>query len=134
MKEEAVIIRKFNYDLIKFNDVNLPSKYEYSTDEELVEQVIDFFKNGSKLIYPAKSFFVGIVYAKCMEVTFKDDFYKNLNDPTLLFDDKYFIRYSDAKDIYDSIIAELDMDNVLNLPSTQKTVEYFKQEFTIGGK
>lgn len=133
MNKKAILIRKFNYATIKFNDVNLPSKYEYQNDELLVEQILKFFKEGSELIYPAKSFFVGIIYAKCMEITYNEDFYKMLDDPTLLFDDKYFIRYSDAQDIYDEVISKLDMDNLLKLPSTLKTVNYFKEEFTIGG-
>lgn len=135
MNKQALLIRRFNYDIIgkNFDDINLPSKYEYQDDDTLVKQIVDFFKNGSDLIYPAKSFFVGIVYAKCMEVTYNEDFYKMLDDPTLLFDDKYFIRYKDAQDIYDQVIEQIDLDHILELPSTQKTVEYFQKEFTIGG-
>ena len=41
-----------------FNDVNLPyTVIENQTDEQLAEQVIDFFKHGSELVYPAKYIF-----------------------------------------------------------------------------
>lgn len=133
MNEQAILIRRFNYDRFKFDDVNLPHTYEYQDDATIVKQVVEFFNTESKLIYPAKAFFVAIVYAKCMEITYNEDFYRMLDDPTLLFDDKYFIRYSDAKDIYDAIIEQIDLDHILELPSTQKTINYFNQEFTIGG-
>ena len=83
------------------------------------------------MTYPAKSFFVAIVYAQCFETYFKQDFLSMLNDPELLFDDKFFVPYEEDKETYDLILSNIDRSRILDLQSTQKTVKYFKQEFNL---
>lgn len=59
-------------------------------------------------IYPAKSYFVGICYARWIADDFQEDFYEVLDDPDLLPDDPYFVPYSEATEIYDAILLEAE--------------------------
>lgn len=118
--------RKLSYLTNVWDDINLPYIFDYNNIDV---QVIDFFKNGSKLIYPAKSYFVAIIYAKCLEKYFQEDFYESLNDTELLSDDCYFSIYSQNKDIYDNIIENIG--DIWQYDSIMKTVTYFKKEFLI---
>jgi pyruvate/2-oxoacid:ferredoxin oxidoreductase beta subunit len=82
-------------------------------------------------VFPAKSLFVAIVYAKCMEKYFGVDFYTALDDGDLLTDDKYFTIYSKNKQLYDEILNKINKSDILSYKSTQKTQEYFRKEFLI---
>lgn len=118
--------RMLSYHLNKWDDKNL----EYTIDtKDVKSQVVDFFKHGSKLVYPAKSYFVAIVYAKCMEKYFNQDFYVNLDDFELLVDDKYFVTYSNDQKLYDEILEEIG--DIWQYESINKTVEYFKKEYMV---
>lgn len=126
MKEELKAKRKLSYLLNIWDDVNLP--YIFNNDN-VEDQVVDFFLTESELIYPAKSYFVAIVYAKCLEKYFGGSFFEYLNDPELLPDDIYFKIYSQNKSTYDNIINRIG--NIWQYPSICKTVNYFKKEFLI---
>lgn len=126
MKEELKAKRKLSYLLNIWDDVNLP--YIFNNDN-VEDQVVDFFLTESELIYPAKSYFVAIVYAKCLEKYFGSDFFESLNDPELLPDDTYFKTYSQDKFTYDNIINRIG--DIWQYPSICKTVNYFKKEFLI---
>lgn len=126
MKEELKAKRKLSYLLNIWDDVNLP--YIFNNDN-VEDQVVDFFLTESELIYPAKSYFVAIVYAKCLEKYFGGNFFEYLNDPELLPDDTYFETYSQNKSTYDNIINRIG--NIWQYPSICKTVNYFKKEFLI---
>lgn len=124
MREDLKNKRKLSYLMNNWDDVNLPYTYDYTNIDT---QVINFFKNGSELIYPAKSYFVAIVYAKCFEKFFNIDFYEALNDKDLLPDDYYFSLYNENKDLYDKIIENIG--DIWQYDSIIKTVNYFKKEF-----
>lgn len=126
MKEELKAKRKLSYLLNIWDDVNLP--YIFNNDN-VEDQVVDFFLTESELIYPAKSYFVAIVYAKCLEKYFGGSFFEYLNDPELLPDDTYFKTYSQDKFTYDNIINRIG--DIWQYPSICKTVNYFKKEFLI---
>lgn len=126
MKKELKQKRKLAYLINEWDDRNLPHTYDYNN---IIEQIIHFFKYGSELIYPAKSYFVAIIYAKCLEKYFNIDFYESLNDKELLPDDCYFTIYNDSKDIYDNVIENIG--DIWQYNSINKTVEYFKKEFLI---
>lgn len=117
--------------MFDFDDIDLDYKEEYIDDEHLVGIIVEFFKTESRLIYPAKSYFVAIVYAKMLERYFDIPFYKALNTEDLLIDDRYFKRYEDNPYIYDEVLKIIP-GNFLELPSTEKTRKYFIQEFLIG--
>lgn len=103
-------------------------------DHKLVNEILDFFYFGSKIHYPAKSYFVAIVYAKCMERYFRIPFYYALDKPDLLIHDKTFLPYMKSRGIYDSVISLLEFFyiDILNIPSTQSTISYFEEEYLIG--
>jgi|TARA_B000000565_G_scaffold255349_1_gene235721 hypothetical protein len=61
-------------------------------------------------IYPAKSYFVAICYAKWIEKDFKEDFYTVLDDADLIPKDPYFRRYSQDKETYDAILKRLEFN------------------------
>ena len=128
MNDELKNRRKQAYLINDWDDVNLP----YITDmSNISEQVIHFFNTESRLIYPAKSYFVAIIYAKCLEQWFNIPFYEALNDNDLLPDDKWFVTYENDKETYDKIIYSIN--DIWNYESINKTVEYFKKEFLING-
>lgn len=126
MKEELKAKRKLSYLLNIWDDVNL--LYIFNNDN-VEDQVVDFFLTESELIYPAKSYFVAIVYAKCLEKYFGGSFFEYLNDPELLPDDTYFKIYSQDRSTYDNIINRIG--DIWQYPSICKTVNYFKKEFLI---
>lgn len=117
--------------MFDFDDIDLDYKEEYIDDEHLIETIVNFFETESQLIYPAKSYFVAIVYAKMLEAYFDIPFYEALNTEDLLIDDVYFRRYKDHQCIYDKVLKAIP-ENFLELPSTEKTRKYFLQEFLIG--
>jgi hypothetical protein len=128
MIDELKNRRKLSYLMNIWDDVNLPHKINY---DNISEQVINFFNTESQLIYPAKSYFVAIVYAKCIEKWFNIPFYDSLNDIELLPDDKWFVPYYKDKKTYDEIICNIN--EIWEYSSINKTVDYFKKEFLING-
>ena len=121
--------RELAYLFQEFDDYNLPHDYIYLRDDELADLVIGFFVGGSQLIFPAKSYFVAIIYAHLLSVHFKVPFYEALDQEDLLLGDKYFVRYSDHKNVYDKIIE--GVGNIWECPSIRPTVDYFNKEFLI---
>ena len=122
--------RKLSYLINDFDDIDLPHRYIKMNDEELISLIIHFFETESDLIYPAKSFFVAIIYAKNIEKIFGQNFYDVLNDKDLLPDDLYFKTYSEAQYIYDSVLNKIE--DIWNYKSINTTLKYFYQEFLIG--
>lgn len=126
MIDELKNRRKLSYLMNIWDDINLPHIINYNN---ISQQVIDFFNTESQLIYPAKSYFVAIVYAKCIEKWFNIPFYDSLDDTELLPDDKWFVRYSNDKVTYDDILCNIR--EIWEYSSINKTVDYFKKEFLI---
>ena len=121
--------RKLSYLINAFDDIGLDYIYIKQSKEDLIKLIIKFFNTKSLLIYPAKSYFVAIVYAKCIEKYFHINFYDALNDEELLPDDKYFKTYNESKDIYDKVLESIG--DIYKYDSIDKTVKYFKQEYLI---
>ena len=124
--------RKLSYLINDFNDTGLDyTVKKYSSDEELVNEIVDFFISGSKLIYPAKSYFVAIVYAKLLEEHFNENFYDCLNYKELLPDDYFFVPYNRNRNVYNAVLSKIG--DPLEYKAAEKTKEYFYQEFLIYG-
>ena len=121
--------RKLSYLINTFDYIDLDYIYIKQSKEDLVKLIIKFFNTESLLIYPAKSYFVAIVYAKCIEKYFHINFYDALNDEELLPDDKYFKTYNESKDIYDKVLESIG--DIYQYDSIDKTIKYFKQEYLI---
>lgn len=122
--------RAISYLFSDFDDKDLPYVFMDIDNTNLISIIIDFFKNESELIYPAKSYFVAIIYAKAIEKYFDEDFYTVLNDKELLPDDLYFKPYTEARNIYDAVID--DIGDIWQYSSINTTLKYFYQEFLIG--
>lgn len=129
MRLDLIKRRKLSYKLNKWNDVNLP--YIVDLQSNLPELVLNFFETQSQLIYPAKSYFVAIVYSFCLSNWFNVPIIEALSDPELLPDDKFFKPYAEDMLTYNKIIDNMPND-ILSLDSTQKTIDYFKREFLVG--
>lgn len=126
MRNDLKERRQLAYLMNVWDDINLP----YMVDvNDVPNQVIQFFKTESVLRYPAKSYFVAIVYAKCLERYFSESFYESLNDVELLPDDMYFKPYENDKETYDKILTNIG--DIWQYDSILKTVHYFKKEFLI---
>ena len=124
--------RKLSYLINDFNDTGLDyTVKKYSSDEELVNEIVDFFISGSKLIYPAKSYFVAIVYAKLLEEHFNENFYDCLNYKELLPDDYFFVPYNRNRNVYNAVLSKIG--DPLEYKAAEKTKEYFYQEFLLDG-
>lgn len=123
--------RKMSYLINIWDDMHKQYNENYNN---VVQQVISFFENKSLLIYPAKSYFVAIIYAKCMQYYFNVNFYDALDDDELLIYDKYFVKYSLSKCIYDSILQKININTILDCESAQTTINYFKNEFLIADR
>ena len=124
--------RKLSYLINDFNDTGLDyTVKKYGSDEELVNEIVDFFISGSKLIYPAKSYFVAIVYAKLLEEYFNENFYDCLNDKELLPDDYFFVPYNRNRNVYNAVLSKIG--DPLEYKAAEKTKEYFYQEFLLYG-
>ena len=124
--------RKLSYLINDFNDTGLDyTVKKYGSDEELVNEIVDFFISGSKLIYPAKSYFVAIVYAKLLEEHFDENFYDCLSDKELLPDDYFFVPYNRNRNVYNAVLSRIG--NPLEYKAAEKTKEYFYQEILLDG-
>ena len=124
--------RKLSYLINDFNDTGLDyTVKKYGSDEELVNEIVDFFISGSRLIYPAKSYFVAIVYAKLLECYFNENFYDCLDDEGLLPDDSFFVPYNRNRNVYNAVLSKIG--DPLEYKAAEKTKEYFYQEFLLYG-
>ena len=125
--------RKVAYKLYNglFNDVDLPYQViENQTDQQLIDQLLNFFNNGSELIYPAKYIFCNIVYSYYLNKYFGVPFYQALDDHETLLDSPHCVLYSDRPNVYNIVIEQV-FSKIEELPSVVKTRHYFKMEFLI---
>jgi len=109
------------------------SLHDVKLDPEIIKNAILYFKTTELgWVYPAKSYVVGICYAKWLKQYFAENFYQSLNDPDLLFgNDPYFVIYEKDKNTYDEILNNIgfDFDETIGIiPDIKK---YFIEEFLI---
>lgn len=130
--------RELAYLYKEFDDLNLPRTVLHSvTDDEIVEHVIEFFVEGSTLVYPYKSYFVAVVYAACMMKYFHT-YFADITDALscedlLNYDDEFFVPYNKKTNVYNRILRffEDERQDILSFESTRKTENYFREEFLI---
>jgi hypothetical protein len=109
------------------------SLHNIELTENIIHNAIKYFTTTELgWVYPAKSYVVGICYAKWLKQYFAEDFYDALNDSNLLFgNDPYFVPYEKDKNTYDTILNNIgfDFDETLGIiPDIKK---YFIEEFLI---
>ena len=127
-KIEQEIYHKLN----QYHDDDL-SLHNIEITDNIIRDAIKYFTTTELgWVYPAKSYVVGICYAKWLNQYFAEDFYESLNDVDLLFgNDPYFVPYEKDKNAYDEIIniVGFNFDETLGIiPDIKK---YFIEEFLI---
>lgn len=110
------------------------SKYDIVISDNIVDNAVRyFFEKDMGWIYPAKSYMVGICYARWLSKYFGDRPLVYLNDQSLLYNnDPYFVSYSKDPFNYMRILEKIggwDFDEDSGMvPDVRK---YFIQEFMI---
>ena len=130
--------RKLSYLFKEFDDTNVARiVLNFATDDEIADSVIGFFVEGSALVYPPKSYFVAIIYAACM-LKYVPEHFKDIVEPLkcvdLLDNDDFFSPYmSKTAPIYNKVLQWLERERIeiLDYASTEKTHNYFREEFLI---
>jgi hypothetical protein len=116
----------------------LNNKYEDDLNDKDIELNTDIVENAVKYftttelgwVYPAKSYVVGICYAKWISELYSENFYELLNDEDLLYgNDPYFIPYNQNKKDYDAIIKIVGLNFDENIGIIPDIKEYFIKEF-----
>ena len=116
----------------------LNNKYEDDLNDKYIELNTDIVENAVKYftttelgwVYPAKSYVVGICYAKWISELYSENFYELLNDEDLLYgNDPYFIPYNQNKKDYDAIIKIVGLNFDENIGIIPDIKEYFIKEF-----
>lgn len=138
LPKEIIKKRDLAYLFKEFDDINLARVVLNSVkDDEIADQVIDFFVEGSALVYPSKSYFVAIVYAACM-LKYFPEYFKDILEPLkcvdLLDKDDFFRPYSShTAPIYNKVLQALERERIeiLDYESTISTHKYFRAEFLI---
>ena len=113
-----------------------PSRDTITAESLVVTRAFDlkdaysyFTEQRPELVYPMKSFMVGVIYATMLVKHFNEDFYKVLDDKDLLPGDPFFVPYSKEKEKYDALIEFLKgYPDWLEGGWVPVTVEYFNEE------
>lgn len=107
--------------------------FELEFSDDIVNNAIRYFNDRSiGWVYPAKSYAVGICYAKWVSDYFGVDFYDALNDSELLFNnDPYYIPYNKDKETYDKIIEQITLSFDETKGMIPDIKKYFTEEFII---
>jgi hypothetical protein len=126
------IQQEIYHKLNQYHDDDL-SLHNIEITDNIIRDAIKYFTTTELgWVYPAKSYVVGICYAKWLNQYFAEDFYESLNDVDLLFgNDPYFVPYEKDKHAYDEIIniVGFNFDETLGIiPDIKK---YFIEEFLI---
>ena len=114
-------------------DDDLNTKDIVLSDDITNNAVRYFTESDIGWIYPAKSYMVGICYARWLSEHFGGNPIDYLDDSDLLYgNDPYFVRYTDNSTIYDQI---LEVIGQWQFDTTQGMVpdvrQYFEDEFMI---
>jgi hypothetical protein len=109
-------------------------QFEIEITEDIVGDAVRYFNTRDiGWVYPAKSYMVGICYARWLSDEFGNTPEYYLNDPMLLYgNDPYFVEYRNDPRTYDNILTAIggwNFDQTLGLVPDVK--EYFLKEFLI---
>ena len=110
------------------------NKFDIEISDNIVENAVRYFtETDVGWIYPAKSYMVGICYAKWLSDEFGEDPLVYLNEPNLLYDnDPYFVPYNQDKLTYDKVLEQIGGWNFNEFIGIVPDVkEYFLEEFLI---
>ena len=132
--QEWKIRQEIYHRLTPVFDDDLNTK-DVNVSEDIINNAVRYFKERDiGWIYPAKSYMVGICYARWLAREFGGRPLEYLDDPELLYkNDPYFISYSAAPSTYIQILEvvggwEFNEDAGM-VPDVHR---YFLEEFQIG--
>lgn len=102
--------------------------------DDIVNNAVRYFRERDiGWIYPAKSYMVGICYARWLSENFGGNAIDYLDDQDLLYgNDPYFKKYSMNKEVYDEILNKIDhwsFDETVGMVPDVKS--YFVEEFML---
>jgi hypothetical protein len=126
------IQQEIYHKLNQYHDDDL-SLHNIEITDNIIRDAIKYFTTTELgWVYPAKSYVVGICYAKWLKQYFAEDFYEVLNDSNLLFgNDPYFVPYEKDKITYDTILKNVSFDFDETLGIVPDIKKYFIEEFLI---
>jgi hypothetical protein len=110
------------------------NKFNVEITSDIVRDAVRYFNTKNiGWIYPAKSYMVGICYAKWLADEFGGIPEDYLEDPELLYgNDPYFVEYSRAPKTYHAILNSIGGWNFnQSLGLVPDVYEYFKAEFML---
>jgi len=127
--------RRLLFNLVSSDYENTETIVEQTDERKIVDKAVKYFQEDSgedKLYYPSKSYAVAIIYAKLLSEYFDENFYSYLKKIDLLDRDKYFRSYKTTPEIYESILDQIDINNLdYSLPDMAATKRYFQEEFLL---
>lgn len=119
-------LRKLLYDKFAIkHDIILNPEIEDCSKQELIDGIKQQFNDSDVVKYPYKSYVVALVYAYHLKQKYGNTYIHYLDDD-LLPNDICFIKYSNAKDIYDYFLNDLWW---LNSPMSVKIYRYWYEEY-----
>lgn len=138
MKEYT--FRRLNFYALKEN-FDFPDEHKNfpirCVPETTIEDAVLYLKTGETFLrFPGAARAVAIAAADLVSREFGEDFYEVLNDPSLMNNnDPYFVKYSDAKDVYDEIIKQCARE-LINWKSErmQITERLLKEEYMLDAR
>ena len=140
MKEWKIrqeVYHRLNKDL---PDMYGPDDIEMMSDTDPLSIVamVSRYMQGyvpEKVIYPAKSYFVALVYARLLRDHFGEDPFELLEDPNLLHgNDPYYETIHTDCGVYFAVINAFGWDFDLTLGEIPDVQAYFNDEFQIVSK
>jgi hypothetical protein len=101
--------------------------------EDVVDNAVRYFKETNiGWIYPAKSYMVGICYARWLSEDYGGHPLDYLEDANLLYgNDPYFVQYSTDPSSYHKILKEIGGWDFQESGMVPDVKEYYKAEFMI---
>ena len=134
MKKEWKIRQEIYHRLNPVHSDDLKKvKIVICNDNKIVDYAVEYFSNNNLgWIYPAKSYVVAICYSLWLKEIWNGNVLDYLDDPDLLYgNDPYFVRYSNKKEVYDSIINSIGWKFNSKLGVIPDIRKYFEEEFML---
>ena len=102
-------IKQEIYHRLNTDFTDSAENFDIEINDNIIDNAVRYFQtNNIGWIWPAKSYMVGICYAKWLSEDFGGDPMDYLNDPSLLYNnDPYFKPYNNDSFTYDTIFEKI---------------------------
>ena len=125
-------IKQEIYHRLNTNFTDSADNFDIEISNDIIDNAVRYFQTTDiGWIWPAKSYMVGICYAKWLSEEFGGDPFEYLEDPELLYgNDPYYVNYSSDPVSYDKILEQINGWNFNNtLGVVPQVRHYFDLEF-----